>query len=246
MPRPPLVLAALLAAGCRHPAQIGLAQTNPGLGSPFDSALTDTAGDTAHPADTAPAEPEPTSESLVGRAYTLDPLSWEVTRPAALGDLLRGALDRDILVYVADETNDTLTLTATIAGATGAQNPCEDVVPFGLARWSNPRFVAGPGDLPAAFQGAHVLLHESRFDVTVDPTATSWLAGTLSAKLDLRDVSGLVGSDDDHVCDWVATYGGDCDLCADGGEYCVAFDVDDVLGTQLLTPFDPAPDSGAC
>ena len=205
-------------------------------------AVADTAGDTGPPSGYT--DPPPTDAPVAGRVYSIDPRGLDVVRPAGMEELLRDALDRNLLVYVASESESTLGLAFTLAAAGGGQNECEAVRELPGGRWNNPQFVAGPGDVEVSFQGARVMLHEVEVTGLFTQSGASW-TGSVHALLDVRDIAFALPTDED-ACDVVAEMGGDCDLCDDGTQACVRLDFVNVYATEADIPFNPAPDDGAC
>lgn len=222
-------------------SKLGLDQTL--LADTADTAAggdTDLADETGETAD----EPAPVAVSLAGRAWGIHPGTLTVVRPAGLDEMIRGSIDRNVLVYAASQSETTVDLLATVANASGNQNPCEDVRPLPTGTWANPRFAVRSGEVEVSFRGARATLHEVELTGVVSPLADRWTDGTMRAVLDLREVEATLGEDD--VCAMVAGLGGDCDLCSDGEQRCVQLEMAGVEGEALTGAFDPTVDSDAC
>ena len=239
----PLVLLPLHLAGCAFglsvtPLDEVDAQADPDTGGGWDgSGRTDEDDEGGGDAPLAP-----TSADLEGRVYSIPLGALHVVEPAGLGALLAEAVDRDLLVYVAQESSDSLALAAALAGADGQQDPCEVVRAFPAADWSqNPLFEAGPGVLEASFAGSPAQFRELVLAGVFDADGGAWRDGTLSAELDTRELQPALSEFGD-LCALVAELGGACHACDDGADACFDLRVDDVVAEESRVAFDPSPE----
>jgi hypothetical protein len=215
-------------------------------GDPLEAdAGVDTAGldEDTPPEDDAEDDPTApvTAVDLTGRVYGITLANLDVVEPPGVGALLAQEVDRDLLVYVAEETAASLTFAVALAAANGAQDPCETVRTFPVADWSdNPYFVAGPGVLEASFGGSPASFRDLELTGTFDADGGAWREGTLSAELDTRELAPALGGLGD-LCELLADLGGTCEPCGDGADACFTLRVEDVVATQRSTSFDIDP-----
>lgn len=247
-----LLLAATLSTlgGCSY----GLTMTPDG---PFDtgglsgvqddgSGATDGTADDGTGNDGTSDEDARTQVSVEGKLYAISPDDLTVVEPAGLDPLFGQILTRDVLVYVEDETADTLTLDVALAGTDGGQDPCEAVRQFPPAAWhTNPSFEAGPGELTTSFGGQPATLRHLEFAGTFDAYAFQWREGTLDAQLDTRELRAALPEEAD-LCGLVEDLGGACTACDDGEEACFALRIQDIVAEMVDGTFDTANRNARC
>lgn len=181
----------------------------------------------------------PTEVDLAGKLYVIAPSDLHLVEPAGLDTLFHEALKQNVLVYVADESSDTLGLQIVLASSDGTQDPCQDVRSLPDATWQNPTFDAGPGEVAVSFGGEPASLRHLRVTGTFDEYAFNWRDGTLSAQLDARELTAALGGAD--ACELVENVGGACEACDDGAMQCITLRFEDVVAAQTNAAFDPTP-----
>lgn len=239
----------LLAAALTLP----LSACSYGLTGATDEAPFDTGGLAADPgtpddeaAATGDEEAAPTAVEVEGKLYAISPDDLTVMEPAGLDAVFDEVLTRDVLVYVEDETSETLMLDVALAGADGRQDPCEAVRQFPAADWSrNPVFEAGPGELATSFGGQPATFRHLQLGGTFDEYAFAWREGTLSAQLDTRELQAALPREDD-LCGLVEDLGGACEPCDDGEEACFALRLEDIVAELVDGSFEPRNRSTDC
>lgn len=181
----------------------------------------------------------PTDVALTGKLYVIAPDDLTLVDPPGLNELFHSALSQNVLVYIADESESSLTLELSLAGSDGKQNPCEVVRTLPEAEWQNPAFSAGPGEMDVSFGGQPAKLRHLTVAGTFDEYAFNWRDGTLVAQLDARELtSALAGAD---ACDLVANVGGACEACDDGEVQCITLRFEDVVAAQSNASYDDSP-----
>ncbi len=181
----------------------------------------------------------PTTVALSGKLYVIAPADLNLVDPAGLNDLFHAALKDNVLVYVAQESQTSLTLDLSLAGSDGKQNPCEKVRTLPTAQWENPTFVAGPGEMDVSFAGTPATLRHLTVSGTFDQYAFNWRDGSLTAQLDGRELSSALGGAD--ACTLVANAGGSCEACDDGVVACVTLTFAGVVASQSNDSYDTSP-----
>jgi hypothetical protein len=190
--------------------------------------------------------PAPTAVDLDGRLYAIAPDDLTVVEPAGLDGMFDQVLDRDVLVYVEEESADSIVLDVTLAGPDGLQDPCESVRRFPEGDWrENPVFDVGPGELTTSFGGHAASFRRLRMSGVFDEYAFSWTDGTLAAELDTRELAPALPSVDD-LCGLVEELQGACEPCDDGVEACFALRIEGIVAQQLDADFDPGNGEARC
>jgi hypothetical protein len=237
--RAALLAPAFLLVGCT----LGLQQNV----YPDESVSDDGAGGITDPeaAQEEEEELEPTEVGLEGKLYSVTARNLTITEPAGLDAMAEDMLDKDILVYVEEESADELTMMVALSGTDGLQDPCETVREFPAADWSqNPVFDVGPTDLDASFGGEPAQLRDVRMSGVFDRSGFAWRDGTLSAIMDARELEGALGDID--VCELVQELGGSCNSCRDGKAFCFALEIEDILAEKIEADFDTTPGRSRC
>ena len=238
--RAALLAPALLLVGC----QFGL---QPNVYPDSSGEVTDEGGGgiTDPDAQEEDDDLEPTDVDLEGKLYAVTAGNLTITEPAGLDAMAEEMLDKDILVYVEDESGDELTMAVALSGADGLQDPCETVREFPAADWSqNPVFDVGPTDIDASFGGEPAQLRDVRMSGVFDKSGFAWRDGTLSAIMDARELQGALGDID--VCELVQELGGSCKACSDGKTFCFALEIEDILAEKVEADFDTTPSKNRC
>lgn len=187
-----------------------------------------------------------TTVALEGRVYAITPAGFRVTEPPGLDALFGEVLDRDVLVFVADETDAALTLNVSLAASDGRQDPCEAVRAFPAGDWtSNPAFEVGPGRLDTSFGGNAASFRDLSLSGIFDADGGAWRYGMLSAMLDTRELAPALGGIDD-VCGLVEDLGGACTACSDGEEACFSLVLEDIVADEVPVAYDATPDVSSC
>ncbi|MBM4392484.1 MAG: hypothetical protein FJ090_15290 [Deltaproteobacteria bacterium] len=187
-----------------------------------------------------------TSVALDGMVYRIEPSSMTVVEPAGLDRMKDRLLARDVLVYVSDETAESITFAMALGGDDGRQDPCEAVHQFPRADWTaNPVFEAGPGNIDASFGGESAQLREALFGGVFDEYGFGWTDGTLAFQLDTRELDGALGSDVD-ACELVEALGGECDRCSDGEALCFDVVIEQITAVKAEIGFDERNDGSRC
>jgi len=195
-------------------------------------------------AATDPEALEPTEVSVEGLLYGIGAEDFVVTEPAGAEAFVEELLAADLLVYVAEETADSLALSASLAGADGRQDPCEKVVALPRASWADPMFRSGPEDLSLTVGGVPATFEDFQMEGTFDRYAFGW-EGWLSARLDAREVNEALPPELE-VCSLLDGLGGSCVACADGSPTCFTVRLDSVYAELVSWPYDAAPDRSQC
>jgi hypothetical protein len=229
------------------PLALGLGACSFGLAEASDAASVDTGTLASPPDDDAAPNPDAVSADLTGRVYALEGASMTVVEPPGLDALWDQVLTRDVLVYIERDDGRALTIDVTLAGADGAQDPCESVRRFPDADWSeNPAFVVGPGQLDTTFGGGHpASFRKLVLAGTFAQGADRWTEGTLDAVLDTRELAPALSGMGD-LCELVEQLGGVCSNCDDGVAACFELSVVGVTAEQRDVSFDPSPSTGSC
>lgn len=198
------------------------------------------------PDDGVSTEDARTAVSVEGKLYAISPDDLTVVEPAGLDPIFEQVLTRDVLVYVEDETTDTLVLDVALAGSDGRQDPCEAVRQFPPAAWhTNPSFEAGPGELTTSFGGQPASLRHLGFAGTFDEYAFQWRDGTLDAQLDTRELQAAIPEERD-LCGLVEDLGGECSACDDGEIACFDLRIEDIVAEMVDGSFDTANRNSRC
>jgi hypothetical protein len=202
----------------------------------------DTTGDAA-PADGAD-EPEVTVP-LEGRTWSVDLATVNFTSPPGIGSLVDLLDSTKMLFDVIDESSDRLSLVVAMAGADGAQNPCERVLTLPPAVWENPVFTIDDGDIRLTVGGGPMDVRAALLTAEIAADGSEWSDGVLDGIIDARQVNAGLGDGWD-VCDLVSSMGGACEACDDGEEQCFELRIESINAQPVTTGFDPLVDDGAC
>jgi len=247
--RLPLLLCALLLAGCASPTPVEEEPT-PRQEPPAEEEWTP--GPLVEPPEplnhiTAGGEPViPEPSPALGRVYSLDLAGATILEPPGLGLLLAAQMgDFRLLFSLAEPSSFALDDQPGLRaiGAPGIvvedvgtfQDLCLPVFPFSDGEdgewgtdddvpglWSNPQAQLGARVLPLNMLGTTVLIHEMLLTATFDPDMESTHDGTFEGRIDTAPMALAMDPDADP--------GAFCEALADQGGVecvpCVASDVD--------------------
>lgn len=179
-------------------------------------------------------------DAVVGTSYALDLNNARFLKPDALGDLIGGFLNFDILLSVKNHNAGDLEVFGALGveGQPGVQEPCTQTIDFPVAdATENPYFELGPQLFEIEVEGTQVTIEDLYLSGSFSPDGTYIDGAVLSGIVDTRPFASLVDDDpdapDDAVCELAASLNIDCIACPDNsGDFCLALVADSISATS--------------
>lgn len=171
---------------------------------------------------------------LVDRVYAIDTRDGDWMSPAGIGELFSLSTgESEVLLspISIDEGMGDLSFRVAPGDGTGSPLPCEPTTDFPPAQWDNPRFEMSGASLTLNVANSALTLEDVTIEGAFFPQGESLQGVAMEGLLDARGLEGtsLVPPGVDP-CVVVATFGGDCEPCADGEAFCTPFEVSDLEG----------------
>jgi len=184
-----------------------------------------------------------TSTSLVDKSYLLNLADGRFVEPAGVGSLI-GTFLTDVYVIVGVNSEDTVASTLAMSGALGVDNGagveqdmCTPTIDFPIdADYSeNPYFSVEGENVPIAVEGFEIEIGSMEITGAFSPDATYIDGASLAGKIDTRPLGELfdLGTDENAVCDFLATLQLACEDCGNGEVFCLSMVVDSMDADEL-------------
>ncbi len=165
-----------------------------------------------------------------GNTYELDLTTATWIEPA--GAPVGSMIENTALFSVTAERADSVT-TLWALGESGDQDYCQPHLGEATLSVSGRRLEGGPADVPVTSAGVTLTLYDARLGINVSADGRSLSGGTLSARVDAREFSSLVGDTPEAICDLVRSLGISCVRCDDGAELCLEVAIEDLEGREI-------------
>lgn len=189
---------------------------------------------------------ETDSNSLVGKAYSIDLGSANFIEPEGIGTILGELLTQNILVGVTAADDTSIQMIGAISGeGTEAQDLCTPSIPFPEADFSeNPFFEIGPEDTTITVAGYSATIGDLQISGAFGPDLDYFSGGVLGGVIDtttlddipdLAELASCDGTDDACLCNFIGGTGlATCSECPDGsGPYCLTLLADHIVANEI-------------
>lgn len=182
----------------------------------------------------------PVTTPLTGRTWSLDVAAGTMVEPWGLGSLFTsqiGAANVTMLLGVDSSTPTDLDVEL-VATSTGAQDPCLPTTDALVDFTADPMGVYTTSTFAADLDGVAMPLHDVEVSGSFAPDGASIQGVRFSATVDTRDLGPLLNlaPTPDAVCNLVGVFQVPCEPCPDGAVYCIDTVIEDIPGTEVVTP----------
>ena len=186
-------------------------------------------------------EREPVQTSLQGNSYRIELSNGTFTQPAGFGSLMSGFFEFDFLIGIISDNNGQIRARGAISepGSTNQDLCTETEEGFSTGSFSsNPYFAFPPFDAALFIAGTALFFEDLQISGVFAPDGSSFEEGVISGKLDAREnygfleAMGLSDSSPEDFCDLIAGFGVSCEACADGVDYCMPFEIEDIYAPK--------------
>ena len=174
---------------------------------------------------------------LKDKTYVLDLGAATIVEPPGVGAILGGLVEEGILIGVLNVGDGVINMSGGLESETGGQDYCTASFPFPEADFTAaPYFSVGPQDTALSFAGYEISVKQLEITGTFAPDGSYFGGGTLAGAVDARDIATAfpeLGYDAAGLCDFLVSFGAQCETCAaDSEPYCLTLVAKDIVAEE--------------